>query len=367
MSNKQTEQTLYINPLLRRWLDERAARAQPPQNWPGRCWVISDGTMGMLSQCLALLRMLEIDGEDIRAVPTPLLRLFPHLAALPGWQLTLGRRPDWLKAGQWPDLLVTCGRRMAGISIGVKRLSRGRTTTIHIQDPKLPPHYFDLLVTPSHDHIAEQIETAAEPPQNVILTTGALNRLSPGEISDAGQGLPAEINAIKGSVCAVMVGGHNKRYRAGRPAFENFGEKLARFAALSGAALVLVPSRRTPLRHLRALTARLGGQAHYLWDGRGSNPYPGILARASYIIVTSDSVNMTTEACITGKPVLSAELAPETGRIARFHQIMRANAHTVCLDEVLQNPARLSEPFAVLDERAKLAAQIRTFFGVKPD
>ena len=34
-------------------------------DWPRRVWVISDGTAGMLSQCLALLRAMGLDGEDI--------------------------------------------------------------------------------------------------------------------------------------------------------------------------------------------------------------------------------------------------------------------------------------------------------------
>ena len=114
--------------------------------WPVRTWVISDGTAGMLAQGIALTKAMGILAEDIRAVPTPLLRAFPKLASLPGWQLTLGRKPDWLKANQWPDLCITCGRRMAGISIGVRRLAMGKTKTIHIQDPHIAPHYFDLMI-----------------------------------------------------------------------------------------------------------------------------------------------------------------------------------------------------------------------------
>ena len=39
--------------------------------WPLRTWVISDGTAGMLAQCLALTKAMRIQAEDIRAVPHP--------------------------------------------------------------------------------------------------------------------------------------------------------------------------------------------------------------------------------------------------------------------------------------------------------
>ncbi len=53
------------------------------------------------------------------------------------------------------------------------------------------------------------------------------------------------------------------------------------------------------------------------------NPYPWILNAADAIIVTADSVNMTSEAACTRKPVYVAELKPESGRVALFHKPFR--------------------------------------------
>ncbi len=41
----------------------------------------------------------------------------------------------------------------------------------------------------------------------------------------------------------------------------------------------------------------------YLWGDGGENPYPGYLALADEIIVTSDSISMAHEASLTGRPV----------------------------------------------------------------
>ena len=338
-------------------------------SWPLRTWVISDGTAGMLAQCLALTKAMRIKAEDIRAVPTPLLRAFPTLAKLPGWQLTLGRKPDWLKANQWPDLCITCGRRMAGISIGVRRLAMGKTKTIHIQDPHIEPHYFDLMITPRHDDIARKAADGQMDVPNLLTTTGALNRLDEAEIEDEAAALKIAYNdgQIAGRALAlVMIGGHNRRYKAGADAFTKLAEELAAFVQMTGARLALVPSRRTPKRGLRVLSEqlerRLGGETSWVWDGAGHNPYPGLLGLAKFVIVTSDSVNMTSEAALTGKPLLITELVEEQGRISHFHQIMRAGRHTARLTDVLAQPERLKEAFVVLDERISISEAVYQFF-----
>ena len=63
--------------------------------------------------------------------------------------------------------------------------------------------------------------------------------------------------------------------------------------------------------------------------------YPGILGLVDAVIVTSDSVNMISEATITGLPVLIAEWQNETGRIAAFHDAMVAAGHIAPLRDQL--------------------------------
>ena len=56
-----------------------------------------------------------------------------------------------------------------------------------------------------------------------------------------------------------MIGGHNKRYKAGAEAFAGLGRQLAALANKTGGSLALIPSRRTPSRHLENLTIALTG------------------------------------------------------------------------------------------------------------
>ena len=71
---------------------------------------------------------------------------------------------------------------------------------------------------------------------------------------------------------------------------------------------------------------------------------------------------MTSEATLTGKPVLTAELAEEKGRIFRFHKMMQAGRHTARLPDVLAKPERLNETFVVLDERISVSEAVYKFF-----
>ncbi len=331
------------------------------RNKPHSVWVMSDGTLGMMSQSFGLANALGLDASDIRATPTPWLRMFPSHAAIPGWQLTLGRKPDWLKAGLFPELLITCGTRMAGLSIGIRRLTRKQTKTIHIQDPRVSPRHFDMLIVAAHDRLAEQ--AGSEGCEHVLVSTGSLNRLTHDEIAIEASNLQAPLSRLHAPVYAVMIGGHNKRYKAGPELYAALGKQIAALANRTGASLALIPSRRTPAHHLKYLTTALSGLSYTLWDGQDPNPYPGILGQADAIIVTSDSVNMTSEAALTGKPLLIATLQKEEGRIAAFHSRMNERGHTIPLETALTDLSHLDKPFTPLDEMSCLSRKVITHFG----
>ena len=45
--------------------EKRRRKREKEGAWPLRTWVISDGTAGMLAQCLALTKAMRIQAEDI--------------------------------------------------------------------------------------------------------------------------------------------------------------------------------------------------------------------------------------------------------------------------------------------------------------
>lgn len=330
------------------------------------CWIVADGTMGMMMQSLAMAEALGLEAAMFRSISTPILRVMPQLARLPSWPLVVGKRPNFLK-GPLPKLLITTGRRMAGFSIGLRRLSRGKTKTLHIQDPRVPAKYFDLLVVPAHDPLAhaplahDPLAHNALAPNisgNVITATGALNRLTKDKIAEAAAELPEEYHRLTGKKILVMLGGKNRRYNPNKEDFARLGAQLNALSDRQNASLILAASARTPKKHLAALTAELNPARMLLWQGGEPNPYPGLLGLADAIVITSDSVNMASEACITGKPVLIAELRSETGRIAEFHQRMASLGHT--------RPLRADDPLnapIILDEMPEIARLAKAYLA----
>ena len=297
--------------------------------------VISDGTAGMRSQALALGEAIKASRhpatnlEDIIVTPPPLLRHLPRLARylpIPWLRLMVGPKLVTPSISN-PAIIITCGRRMAGVSIAMQRLSRataieGKSHTIHIQDPRLPPQYFDILIKPQHDPTSGP---------NVINSMGALNRLTDAKIAHAATVLDQKWTNLPAPCVAVLLGGDSRRYVVSATMVANMAKKLRRFAVSTNASLAIIPSRRTPSKLLNQLTKLLKKTPHTIMNLTDENPYPGILGHAVAIIVTSDSVNMASEAAITGKPVLIAEWQAETGRIRSFHKAMMEAGHTAPL------------------------------------
>ena len=53
----------------------------------------------------------------------------------------------------------------------------------------------------------------------------------------------------------------------------------------------------------------------WVWNGKNDNPYINILTNSNYFIITSDSVNMISEAATTGKPIYIYKLPKKMLRI----------------------------------------------------
>ena len=189
------------------------------------CWIVTDGTTGMLKQSIAVAKSLNIEPAILQAHPTPILRLFPTLAKIPTWRLTMGRSPSWIR-GPYPDYIISCGRRMAGLSIGLRRISKGRSKTIHIQDPGISPDYFDVMVVPSHDRIAASEQNYS----NLVISTGSLSWLVKKQIMAGKSDMNERFGPLNSPQIVVMLGGNNKRYRVSASIVEKLAHDIFDYA-----------------------------------------------------------------------------------------------------------------------------------------
>ncbi len=195
----------------------------------------------------------------------------------------------------WPDVLVTCGRRSAAMSVALRKASGGRVLTVHVQDPRRDPAAFDLVVAMAHDRIA------ARP--GVIKVATALHDLTPEKLAAAGKSWRDRFEALAAPLAGVAIGGSVRGAAFTLDHGRGLIDALRRLRQ-AGASLAITPSRRTP-SPVRALLrdAFRDDPRVFLWDLAGENPYRAILALADRLVVTSDSVSMISEALASGHPV----------------------------------------------------------------
>ena len=151
----------------------------------------------------------------------------------------------------------------------------------------------------------------------------------------------------------LLLGGNNRRYRVTKKILTRLAMDVYEYANTKNARLIIIPSSRTPKRAKSIFEHLDKEQKHIFWDGKNSNPYPEVFSIAKEIIVTSDSVNMVTEACLFGLPVFIAHWQEEKGRIANFHKIMNSSGYTQYLQEANEN----LKP-KILNQMPKIAMQI---------
>lgn len=300
-------------------------------------WVISDGTKGMEVQSLGLAESMSDNVHLIHVKPSSMMRVFPRLARIGAYPMPRPLKAALKQYGK-PDVVITTGRRHAALSMLMRRYGSGHIKTIHIQDPRMPASWFDWLVVPSHDRLRSD---------NVLVTLGSLNRMV--TLMSNKSVLPEAVIKMDGRKIVVLIGGSNRRYQVHDQDYARLGQTLADIAAMTEASLILIPSPRSLSTATEAMASALEETNHWWWDGKAPNPYPAILTAADAIIVTSDSVNMTSEAACVGKPVYVAELKSETGRVALFHKTLQEGGYTESLNQIsfyhffLHNDKRLDE------------------------
>jgi len=280
-------------------------------------WAISDGRAGIEAQAVGLS---EAVAREARAQDIPVQIEIKRV----GWTGRVGRLPWWLNwfprrwltpeseiNGPWPDLWIAAGRATLPLSIRAKRWSGAKTFVVQIQDPRVPPQMFDLVIPPKHDRLSGD---------NILPITGSPHRVTEARLASEYEKFQDQLDAMPHPRVAVLLGGKSK-------AFDLSSERAAQIAhqiqiplEQDGGSLLMTFSRRTPEPARALLTARLRHLPGMIWDGEGANPYFAFLAAADYILVTEDSTNMATEAASTGKPVFILKMDGSSLKFRLFHE-----------------------------------------------
>lgn len=281
------------------------------------CWILTDGKIGMVNQCLGLARALGVT-PDLKTVDlrSPWKWLPP---ALNPPSLSTTTRDSSALEPPWPDLLIATGRRSIAPARAIRKASDGHTFCVQIQDPGISTSAFDMVIAPAHDRLRGD---------NVLSTLGALHGIDAASLDAARDTFAQRVSALPHPIAAVLLGGDNAVYRMTERIGEVLADQLHGLTQDKGWSLAITPSRRTPPDALDAIRAKLQGPNVDIWDEQDPNPYLGFLAHADAIIVTCDSVNMVSEAAATGKPIHVVSLEGGSEKFRRFHDAMTRHGVT---------------------------------------
>ena len=298
----------------------------------------------MEKQSIALANLLKQKYEIINYTPPYFLKKLPLLGKFYFSnilkKILLNRKP--------PTYIITCGKRMAGISIFIKSKLNDKIKTIHIQNPGVSIKHFDLLIIPEHDQVTGS---------NIIQTKGALNFFDYSELENKYEYLRQNNE----KTILLMVGGKNKRYTPQSIDYLNLSMKVISIIKNTNGKLLLSVSRRTPQKAIRILDKLFSKSLNnyeILYTSK-NNPYPDILKSIDYGIVTSDSVNMISEIATTPIPVFIYKFPTESGKILDFLDDLESLGIIKILDNKLFTYKKTK-----LNTNKDTALKINKFLGI---
>ncbi len=324
-------------------------------------WLITDGKIGMDVQVKGVADALGLTYLLKHVAPRqPFRALSPFGPVDP--RENLGR-PGTMFAPPYPDILMATGRLSIPYLRAVSRKAGMRSFSVVLQDPRTSERIADLIWVPEHDKRRGP---------NVITTPTAAHSFTQQRLAELRQHVPEAIAALPAPRVALILGGPSGVYSFDAAAIERFARSVQSLAPSAGSLLVTA-SRRTPPALLDAVRRAIGARPAIVWSGDGPNPYPDFLAHADAFVVTGDSVNMTSEACATGRPVYVFEPGPGSPKFARFHAALRRHGATRALPETLSRIEHWT--YRPLDSASEIAAEIERRWlarkavlpGVMPD
>ncbi|MDT8406287.1 MAG: ELM1/GtrOC1 family putative glycosyltransferase [Methylococcales bacterium] len=209
-----------------------------------------------------------------------------------------------------------------------------RASTVLLMKPSLPLSWFDWVIAPAHDGLADA--------GNVISTEGVLNGIESGGPHLASQTL-------------ILIGGPCKHYQWQAESLIAQLRTLTRCAA--DQQLTLLTSRRTPVGFIEVVQHHFPNIACIAPSDAGVDVLPDLLAGAGQVWVTEDSVSMVYEALTSGAKVGVLTLQP-VGKHSRVVQSMarlKARAWVTPL-QVFEQTGTLAAAPGPLNEARRVAA-----------
>ena len=272
-----------------------------------KAWCVTDGSAGMNSQVKGLAEALKVKYK-LKAINLRFPWNVLPVGILPLNSLIF-QNIDLKNLDQVPDILITCGRKSVYLSIYLKRKYGRKIFNVHIQNPKVSLNEFDLVVAPTHDRLNGF---------NVINTDLAINHINQEIIASNIDLFKKDFLNYELPICCILIGGKSKNYIFDRKTLEDLVLKIKELQDNNQINPIILSSRRTDRFMIDYLDNQFG-ESHISWSEE-KNPYLALLGLSRFIICTSDSVSMISEAIYSKKSVYIYRLksSKKNNRIESF-------------------------------------------------
>ncbi len=254
-------------------------------------WALLDNRTGNRNQILGILSQLKLKYKIIEIE-------YNFLAFLPNFFFQIFNNTIHVKSFNkyikepYPDIIISCGRRTATISLALKKLFNFRPFCIHLMNPRFTflKKNFNLIFTPSHDKVKQSkyIKKFLGSPSNIKLLTNIKHKYA-------------------NPVIFLIVGGDHGNYKLSIKEVEKLIYRIIQKLNKKGT-LLITTSRRSSTAVIEKINniAKKDSVIKEIYHPNiyiKSNPYIKYLSIANEIIVTGDSMSMISDACETSKPV----------------------------------------------------------------
>lgn len=272
-------------------------------------WILSRGRKGDLDQMTTL--------AEATGWPFEVKRLQFRGPEIPVLSSLLLKNGESVFTGNGPDLVFCAEASASVIALAIKHKSQGRARAVCIGRPAGAVHDFDLVITTAQYRIppAPQVVELSMP----IAATAehAAREIPDGPVAllVGGPAFPDQLNAAAATKLATDAIAHATRRNR---------------------LLSVQTSPRTPEDAVAALARAITPPHRLDVFHKGENHYKALLAEASEIVVTSDSVSMVSDALASGRPVSIYPLPR--------HENLKWQAGEWLFHHAVKNPSALSTP-----------------------
>ena len=316
-------------------------------NRENSAWCITDGSAGMISQVrgLAQAMNLEFTFKEVKVS-------FPwNILPVGITPIVKGTFSNFSVFSENipPKFIISCGRKSVYLSLFLKRKYKEKVVTIHIQNPKSKYDEFDLIISPKHDNLSLA---------NSFVTSLAINYISETLIVEEMKKFSHLVNVDDIPICAVLIGGKSNNYIFDNNEIDQLINKIKKIKENQKIKFFFLFSRRTEENIINKINSAFN-ESEIIWSDKKENPYIALLGFSKYIICTSDSVSMISEAISAMKPVYIFRLQSSKlkNRIENFNDNVILEGFARKLDNKLEEFKH-----DYINETAIIAEKIRNKF-----